>query len=58
MPNAEKVEKVAALKEQIEGSSALLLTGHFKHEDEGASPKMAKRLRAMLEDPTRGLASV
>jgi uncharacterized protein YecE (DUF72 family)/dihydrofolate reductase len=30
---------------------------YFKHEDEGASPKMAKRLEAMLEIPAIELAS-
>jgi len=30
---------------------------HFKHEDEGASPKMAKRLEAVLHVPAASSAA-
>jgi large subunit ribosomal protein L10 len=48
MPNAEKTEKVAALKERIEGSSALLLT-----EYRGLSVHDATELRRSLSDTAR-----
>jgi large subunit ribosomal protein L10 len=48
MPNAEKTEKVAALKERIEGSSALLLT-----EYRGLSVHDATELRRSLADTAR-----
>ena len=48
MPNAEKTEKVAALKERIEGSSALLLT-----EYRGLSVHDATDLRRSLADTAR-----
>jgi large subunit ribosomal protein L10 len=48
MPNAEKTEKVAALKERIEDSSALLLT-----EFRGLSVHDATELRRSLSDTAR-----
>lgn len=48
MPNAEKTEKVAALKERIEGSSALLLA-----EYRGLSVHDATELRRSLSDTAR-----
>jgi large subunit ribosomal protein L10 len=48
MPNAEKVEKVAALKERIEGSNALLLA-----EYRGLSVHDATELRRSLSDAAR-----
>jgi large subunit ribosomal protein L10 len=48
MPNAEKTERVAALKERIEGSSALLLT-----EFRGLSVHDATELRRALADTAR-----
>jgi large subunit ribosomal protein L10 len=48
MPNAGKTEKVAALKERIEGSSALLLT-----EFRGLSVHEATELRRSLSDTAR-----
>jgi large subunit ribosomal protein L10 len=48
MPNAEKVEKVAALKEQIQGASALLLA-----EYRGLSVHDATELRRSLSDTAR-----
>jgi len=48
MPNAEKVEKVAALKARIEGSSALLLA-----EYRGLSVHDATELRRSLSDAAR-----
>jgi large subunit ribosomal protein L10 len=48
MPNAEKTEKVAALKERIEGSSGLLLT-----EYRGLSVHDATELRRSLADTAR-----
>jgi len=48
MPNAEKTEKVAALKERIEGSSALLLA-----EYRGLSVHDATELRRSLADAAR-----
>jgi len=48
MPNAEKTEKVAALKERIEGSSALLLA-----EYRGLSVHDATELRRSLADTAR-----
>ena len=49
MPNAEKTEKVTALKERIEGSSALLLT-----EYRGLTVHDATELRRSLVGPGRG----
>ncbi len=48
MPNAEKVEKVAALKERIQGSNALLLA-----EFRGLSVHDATELRRSLSDAAR-----
>jgi large subunit ribosomal protein L10 len=48
MPNAEKTEKVAALKERIEGSTALLLA-----EYRGLSVHDATELRRSLSDTAR-----
>jgi large subunit ribosomal protein L10 len=48
MPNAEKVEKVATLKERIEGSNALLLA-----EYRGLSVHDATELRRSLSDQAR-----
>jgi large subunit ribosomal protein L10 len=48
MPNAEKVEKIAALKERIEGSEALLLT-----EYRGLTVHDATELRRSLSDQAR-----
>jgi large subunit ribosomal protein L10 len=48
MPNAEKVEKVAALKERIEGSNALLLA-----EYRGLSVHDATELRRSLSEQAR-----
>jgi large subunit ribosomal protein L10 len=48
MPNVEKVEKVAALKERIEGSNALLLA-----EYRGLSVHDATELRRSLSDSAR-----
>ncbi len=48
MPNTEKIEKVAALKERIEGSQALLLT-----EYRGLSVHDATELRRSLADQAR-----
>ena len=48
MPNAEKVEKVAALKERIQGADALLLT-----EYRGLSVHDATELRRSLSDQAR-----
>lgn len=48
MPNAEKVEKVAALKERIEGAEALLLA-----EYRGLSVHDATELRRSLSDQAR-----
>jgi large subunit ribosomal protein L10 len=48
MPNAEKTEKVAALKQRIEGSSALLVT-----EYRGLSVHDATELRRSLSDTAR-----
>ncbi len=48
MPNAEKTEKVAALRERIEGSSALLLA-----EYRGLSVHDATELRRSLADTAR-----
>jgi large subunit ribosomal protein L10 len=48
MPNAEKVEKVAALKERIQGSNALLLA-----EFRGLSVHDATELRRALSDQAR-----
>ena len=48
MPNAEKVEKVAALKQRIEGSNALLLA-----EYRGLSVHDATELRRSLSEQAR-----
>ncbi|HZD80067.1 MAG TPA: 50S ribosomal protein L10 [Actinomycetota bacterium] len=48
MPNAEKIDKVAALKERIQGSEALLLT-----EFRGLSVHDATELRRSLADTAR-----
>jgi large subunit ribosomal protein L10 len=48
MPNAEKTQKVAALRERIEGSSALLVT-----EYRGLSVHDATELRRSLSDTAR-----
>ena len=48
MPNAEKIAKVAALKERIQGSEALLLA-----EYRGLSVHDATELRRALSDQAR-----
>ena len=48
MPNAEKTEKVTALKERIEGSSALLLT-----EYRGLTVSESMELRRSLAEQAR-----
>jgi large subunit ribosomal protein L10 len=48
MPNAEKVEKVAALRQRIEGANALLLA-----EYRGLSVRDATELRRSLSDAAR-----
>jgi large subunit ribosomal protein L10 len=53
MPNAEKVEKVAALKERIEGSSALLLT-----EYRGLTVSEIQELRRSLRETDTSFAVV